>query len=126
METFTHSHNYHLNTGAQAEKLALQFLSQQKLSLVKKNFHSRFGEIDLIMRNTDTLIFVEVKYRNSLGYGHAIEAVTYHKQRKLRRTADIFLASHNKPTYTTHRFDILGIVPYNGQLEFTWLQNAFS
>ena len=112
--------------GVQAEKLASKYLQRNGLRLIEKNFHCRFGEIDLIMqdKNNSSLVFVEVRYRRSSKYGGAIASVGYHKQQKLRRSAESYLIKH-KVTDSACRFDILCI---NGNLnnpEIEWISNAF-
>ncbi len=75
------------NLGQQYEQLALQYLQQQGLKLVQQNFHCKTGEIDLVMREGATLVFVEVKYRASSAFGGALAAVSFSKQQKLLRTS---------------------------------------
>lgn len=68
-----------VTTGSQAEQLALNYLQQQGLTLITQNYHSRRGEIDLIMLDENTLVFVEVRYRKSAAYGSALESVNSQK-----------------------------------------------
>lgn len=107
----------HKLLGNQAETKALQYLQQHGLSLVQANFYSRFGEIDLIMREQDEYIFVEVKKR-SAGLNSAIESITRAKQRKLIKTAQYFLLTLGKEVNC--RFDAL-VLDANGEIE--WLKN---
>ncbi|MDH5357823.1 MAG: YraN family protein [Gammaproteobacteria bacterium] len=74
-------------TGAQAEQMALTYLEQQGLSVIDQNYHSRRAEIDLIMVDKDTLVFIEVRFRKSEKYGSALESVNYQKQTRIIRTA---------------------------------------
>ena len=108
-------HHSHV-TGQNAENLALTYLQQQNLRLVKRNFHSRFGEIDLIMEDSDSLVFVEVKHRQA-GLNHAIESINYSKQQKLIKTAQYYLLKYNLDAAC--RFD--AVVFDNNQIE--WLKN---
>jgi putative endonuclease len=110
------------HTGAVFETLALQYLQQQGLSLVSRNFSCRYGEIDLICRKNQMLVFVEVKYRQSNGFGGAAAAVTLKKQQKLAKTASCFLQQQR--SQAPCRFDVVAITgeaPYR----IEWIQNAF-
>lgn len=82
--------NYSKKSGQAAEDTALAYLKQHGLALIHKNFISRFGEIDLIMRDNDTLVFVEVRKRHT-GIRDAIESITNAKQRKLVKSAQYYL-----------------------------------
>ena len=84
------------STGQYYEQQALVFLQQQGLQLVQQNFSCRFGEIDLVMREQQTLVFVEVKFRRSRHFGGAAAAVTVSKQQKLSRTALYYLQQDRK------------------------------
>ena len=72
-----------LSKGLLYEKIAKQFLEQAGLKTITANFRSRFGEIDLIMRDGRTLVFVEVRFRKTISHGSAEESVTHAKQRKM-------------------------------------------
>ena len=103
--------------GSQAEQVALTYLVKNGLVLVQANFYSRFGEIDLIMRDKDSYIFVEVKQRKA-GLNHAVESITPAKQRKLVKTAQYFLLKLAKDVNC--RFDAV-VLDNDGQIE--WLKN---
>ncbi len=107
------------------EEKAFQFLSEQGLKLVAKKFYSRFGEIDLIMRDNDYLVFIEVRSRKNMGFGSALESITTAKQNKLRKTADYFLLKNTQLNNKLARFDII-IVPTTTRYDqINWLKNAF-
>ncbi|MBY6187811.1 YraN family protein [Marinobacter hydrocarbonoclasticus] len=106
--------------GKDAEQQACRFLQAQGLSPVAQNVQCRFGELDLIMRQGDTLVFVEVKYRRHGGFGGAASAVTPHKQHKLRLTANWYLQQQGMSDCPC-RFDVLAI---DGDTT-NWIQNAF-
>lgn len=103
--------------GANAENIACRFLQNQGLRLVKANFYSRFGEIDLIMHDGDSFVFVEVKKRKS-GTNAAIESITLSKQRKLVKTAQFFLMKLGRDVNC--RFDAVVLDEFE-QIE--WLKN---
>jgi putative endonuclease len=108
-----------------AEQIACDYLLEKKLTLVTKNYHSRRGEIDLIMLDQHTLVFVEVRYRKSSKFGSALESVTLQKQQKIIFTAEHFIANQNN-SYKQFRFDVIAISPdKNAKPEVNWIQNAF-
>jgi len=113
-------------TGNQAEELARRYLSARGLSFCVGNFQCKSGEIDLIMKQEDMLVFVEVRYRADTTHGTPLETVTQGKQRKLIRTANYFLQQHFGNRWPACRFDVIGI---NGPLDesphIQWIENAF-
>ena len=113
--------------GEQLESIANDYLTKRGLALITRNFQCKLGEIDLIMQDNDTLVFVEVRYRRSNRFGSAAETVDRRKQRKLVRTAQLFLKIHHLSQSTPCRFDIVGISPQprTDTLCFDWIQNAF-
>ena len=107
-------------TGKKAEDVACSFLQHNGLTLVQRNYHCRYGEIDLIMQDTDTLVFVEVRYRSSTAFGTAAESVDKNKQRKLVFTANHYLQKY--PTSQATRFDVVAL---SSQQTPEWVTNAF-
>jgi putative endonuclease len=109
------------------ELYAEQYLISKGLSLLTKNFHSRLGEIDLIMKDNGCLVFIEVKYRKNNLFGGAISAVTQQKQQRIIKTATFFLQQQNFNEYNTAcRFDIIAIEGDANNPKLQWLKNAFS
>lgn len=111
--------------GQHAEDAACSYLQQQGLQLVQRNFHSRRGEIDLIMRGRDTLVFIEVRYRSSARFGGAVASVTTGKQQKIIAAARYFL--HYRPQYAhlAARFDVLAIQAQGHDWQIDWIPAAF-
>lgn len=110
--------------GTEIEQAVARHLKQQGLKLVEHSYQCRFGEIDLIMRDKHTLVFVEVRYRKQQGFGSALESITYQKQQKLIRTASHYLQS--KGIQDIHcRFDAVGVHPEENKLVMQWVQHAF-
>lgn len=107
--------------GAQYEQAAVLFLQKNNAVILEQNFRSRIGEIDIIARQKDTILFVEVKYRKNLSKGQPAEAVNYQKQRVISRVADYYRIRHGLGDDLSYRFDVIGIL---GE-EITWYQNAF-
>jgi putative endonuclease len=104
--------------GQQAETLALSWLQQRGLVCVARNYRCRMGEIDLIMHDGTTLVFVEVRQRRSARFGGAAASITPAKQARLVRTAEHYL--HTLPSLPPCRFDA---VLLDGQQPPEWLQN---
>ncbi|MCZ2723060.1 YraN family protein [Marinomonas sp. 15G1-11] len=77
--------------GNQAEKLAKLFLENENLTFIENNFLCQFGEIDLIFTDSNSIIFVEVRYRSSKSRGSAAESITLSKQRKVSKSAQYWL-----------------------------------
>ena len=100
-------------TGAWGEALAMNYLRKKRYEPVTANFRSRFGEIDLIMKNKSYLVFVEVKLRKDSRFADAAEFVDKRKQNRLRTTAEIYLAEHE--TDLQPRFDVIEIYAPEGE-----------
>ncbi len=112
--------------GFDAERLALQYLHRQGLTQISRNFRSRLGEIDLIMQDEDCLVFVEVRYRASNRFSRASLTVDIHKQRKLIRTAALFLAKRSRFANSVCRFDVVAIdADDQGEKNIEWIRDAF-
>lgn len=113
------------NKGNYWESYAENYLCQQGLTKVTSNFRAKVGEIDLIMKDQGTTVFIEVKFRKSPLFGGAISAVSISKQQKITKTAAIFLQQQGLNAYNTDcRFDIVAIEGENNP-EIIWLKNAF-
>ncbi len=97
-----------MKSGQYWEEKACQYLMQQGLRLLARNWRCRQGEVDLIMRHSDVLVFVEVKYRSQAIYGSALEAVTAKKLYRMRQTARHFLRE-TKFVAEEYRFDVVAI-----------------
>ena len=112
--------------GAQWEDLALAQLCDAGLTLVARNFHSRFGEIDVVMREDDTLVFVEVRYRGPGARVRAAASVSASKQRNLVQTAQFFLLRQPQWRHARMRFDVFAIdANARNQRHTQWIRDAF-
>jgi putative endonuclease len=109
-----------MKPGAQAEQVAAQFLQRHGLKLVDTNYRCRFGEIDLILRDGETLVLAEVRQRSRSDFGGAAASIDSRKQQRLILTAQHYLAS--LPSIPTCRFDAL-LLDGSGNVE--WIRNAF-
>ena len=94
--------------GSWGESITAKYLQQKRYKLVAMNYHSRFGEIDLIVSDSNYLVFVEVKLRKSDRFASAHEHVDLHKQQRIRSTAEVFLTEYN--TELQPRFDVVEVV----------------
>ena len=111
--------------GKWGEGLAHNFLKNKGYEYVTKNFRSRFGEIDLIVKNSEFIVFVEVKVRKNADFAHAREFVSHSKQKKIRTTANLWLSS--RKTKLQPRFDVIEIYTSNENSvpELNHIENAF-
>lgn len=108
------------------EKIACEYLILQKLTLLTQNFHSKYGEIDLIMLDNKTRVFVEVKFRKNDKFGGGIASVNINKQKKIRLCAQYYLQQEQLNEYNTDcRFDIITLDGSIQNPKITWIKNAF-
>lgn len=110
--------------GAAIESAALAWLEARGLTCIERNFRCRGGEIDLIMREAGTLIFVEVRLRSHGGFGSAAESVTTAKQRRLIRAAQYYLATRAAADIAC-RFDVLAAKREGETIIWEWVPDAF-
>lgn len=112
--------------GFGAERLAFQFLRRRGLILITQNFQCRLGEIDLIMTDDDCLVFVEVRYRGGHKIAPSKLTVDIRKQRKLIRTAALFLSRRPQYANKVMRFDVVAIdADASGEITTEWIRDAF-
>jgi len=88
-----------INLGKIGEDLALDFLKSHSFSIIKKNFRSKFGEIDIIAEKNHCLYFIEVKTRSNLNHGAPFEAVNKRKIYHIKKAAQYYLLKNNSPDY---------------------------
>ncbi|MFC4819445.1 YraN family protein [Dokdonella ginsengisoli] len=115
--------------GAHYEDVALAHLQRAGLGLVERNFSCRYGEIDLVMREGEVVVFVEVRYRRGGavrgGYGGGVDSVGAAKRAKLVRAAGVYLAQRPPLANRTCRFDVLAIADGADAPQIDWRRNAF-
>ena len=113
--------------GKWGEDIALKYLNSKKYITVTSGFRSRFGEIDIIVKNKEFLVFAEVKTRRNASFAHAREFVSKDKQRKIIATANYWLAK--RPTKLQPRFDVIEVYAKDGEYtispEINHIENAF-
>ncbi len=110
--------------GKQGEDRAATYLTAGGYTIIERNFTSRYGEIDLVCRDGDTLVFVEVKTRRPSGFGTAAEAVSRPKQRRLISAAQDYLQKTGD-SHSSVRFDVVTIEGgRDGSPSITLIKNA--
>ena len=107
-----------------AEDLACSYLEEQGLSLITANYSCKLGEIDLIMKDQDVLVFVEVRYRKDSDYGDGAETITRFKQNKIKKAATFYLQENDLYDKVPCRFDVVS-VSGSWQEKFCWIKDAF-
>jgi len=111
--------------GSLYESTAKKYLVKHGLRFVEQNFTVKCGEIDLIMRDNESFVFVEVRYRANQNFGHAAETVTASKMRKLVNAANLWLQKQSLSPHTTNfRFDVVAIHQNGDHIE--WIKNAIT
>lgn len=108
--------------GRHAETDACCYLQLHGLELITKNYHCKGGEIDLIMRDQEYLVFVEVRMRLSSDFGNSLETITTTKQQRIIHAAQHYLQQENLFDKKWCRFDAIGI---DTNWQFIWIKNAF-
>ncbi len=107
--------------GSTAENKACEYLVKQGLTLVVKNYFCALGEIDLIMRDGEELVFIEVRSRHKL-LDDAIESIDQYKQSKIIKSATFYLQKNHLTNETHCRFDVIAMT----QTDVQWIKNAFT
>ncbi|MEC9488845.1 MAG: YraN family protein [Halanaerobium sp.] len=111
--------------GQWGEEQAENYIKEQGYLLLERNYSNHMGEIDLIARDGEILVFIEVKTRSSSSFGSPLEAVGLSKQRQIYRLAQAYLQSRRLPE-TKCRFDVIGIELQDGSgVEIIHIKGAF-
>jgi len=108
--------------GGEAEDRALRLLQSRGLKLLQRNYRCRGGELDLVMRDGDTLAVIEVRSRSNPGFGSAAESVDARKQQRIVLATQMYLASHPEHGHRPVRFDV---VAFDGDGRPDWITAAF-
>ncbi len=110
--------------GQRGEVLAADFLKQQGVIIIDRNYHfGRYAEIDLIGKDQDELVFIEVKTRSSDGFGHPEEAVNRFKQDKIRQAAESYILNHPQLS-SKYRFDVVAITYLGNEPQIKYFKNV--
>jgi len=119
-----HSKSNNHKLGKVGEKAAAKFLQKKGYQFLAQNFRHKRGEVDIICKDGDYIVFVEVKTRTGLSHGHPKEAVTTTKQKRVTDTA-LYYLSHHGITDANIRFDVVEILVQDGQVYASHIENAF-
>lgn len=111
--------------GRAIEEAVATYLQSQGVQILHRNFQSKQGEIDLIAKHLDALVFIEVRFRQNTAYGEASATVTRFKQKKIIQCARFFLCRYPQYANVPCRFDVVGVTLKNSKLDFDWIQSAF-
>ncbi|MDT0500181.1 MULTISPECIES: YraN family protein [unclassified Halomonas] len=109
--------------GEAVERLVAAWLTDRGLQPVAANQHAKGGELDLVMRDGETLVFVEVRHRADSRHSHPLETITLTKQRRLIRAARFYL--QNNRLSCPCRFDVVAVTGLPPELDIQWVVNAF-
>ena len=112
--------------GAAAEAAALRHLEAAGLVLLARNARFKVGELDLVMRERDTVVFVEVRLRNATGYGDGFDSVDRRKRQRMVRAAQAWLAGRPALTDATCRLDVVSARAQPGGFALDWQRGAFT
>ena len=113
--------------GKTGENFAVDYLISKNYKIITRNFHSQYGEIDIIALKQDCLVFIEVKTRSS-SVESALSSVSRSKQKKLFKTAQSFILLHQEFEDYFTRFDVIAVIPYKESNHFhlEHLEEAFT
>ena len=115
----------HLEHGKNAEQLAARYLARQGLSLVASNHRARVGELDLVMREGQVLVIVEVRARHSAQKTTPEATIDRHKQRRIIRATQHFILCNRQYRDWPLRFDVVGITGALDAPQISWIRAAF-
>lgn len=114
----------HNLSGNKAEDIACEYLENKGYKVLQRNYKDRFCEIDIIATSRDTLAFVEVKYRRRADFGGAVGAVSYDKFRRMRHSAEFWLAQNQQFAKLQPRLDVIAIVGDINSPQIEHLENV--
>jgi len=113
--------------GNYGENLAVKFLKQNGYEIIEQNYRFGHGEVDIVAKERDILVFVEVKYRNNLEFGPPELAITKSKQKQVRKIAEMFISQRGKEMdFERSRIDVIAILKLpNEEPRINHIVNAF-
>ncbi len=113
------------NLGKAGEAIALNFLKKNNYTIITTNYRCKLGEIDIIARVDEYLVFIEVKTRSGTSHGHPLDAITVRKQRQIGKVAQYYL-TENDLFDRAARFDVVSVIISEGnKIKVEMIQNAF-
>jgi len=111
--------------GKSGENFCVQYLQNHAYTILAQNFHSPFGEIDIIATRGNSLVFIEVKTRTKAGLSHTLIDITRSKQKKITKTAMYFLKDYHNPEIIENRFDVMILKKIDDTYDIHHIPNAF-
>jgi putative endonuclease len=108
--------------GNYGENLAIEFLKENEYEILERNYKNKFGEIDIVARKREMIIFIEVKYRENLNYGEGVEAVDFYKRNHIRNVAKVFIMKNHLENLEI-RFDVIEILKINTKYQITQIKS---
>ena len=111
--------------GEEAEDVACTYLQDRGLQLIERNYRCRLGEIDIIMREIHSLVFIEVKARRNQYFADILENITKSKQRKIIKAAMFYLQNNHLLDKVDCRFDVIAVTLVKGISQIQWIKQAF-
>ena len=114
-----------LTKGNIGEKLAANYVIKKGYAIISRKYHSRYGEIDIIARDNETIVFIEVKNYSIINLLNPREAIFLKKRKRIIQTARIFLCANGFHGFNC-RFDVVAITSVNRKYEIEYIENAFS
>lgn len=108
--------------GTEYENMAAEYLIEKGYQILERNYRNKIGEIDIIAQQTDTIVYVEIKYRSSDKYGNPLDAVDYKKQKRISKVAMLHYVQNGARLHKQCRFDVIGIYA-DGRIQH--VENAF-
>lgn len=112
-----------MKIGKLGEDISTKYLEKHGFCIIERNFHSRYGEIDIICENSDYIVFVEVKTKKSSTYGCASERVDFHKRVKILKTIETYL--YNNEVNKQPRIDVIEVILFKNKFQINHIENAF-
>ncbi len=110
--------------GNLGEDLAVSYLLNENILVLQTNYYKRCGEIDIIGKENDTILFIEVKFRTSTKFGHPLESIDTKKIEKIYKTANCYLEEKNLLNNDI-RFDVVSILAKDNNFDIEYIKNAF-
>ncbi len=107
------------------ESEAAKYLESKGMTIIERNYRCKIGEIDIIAKDKDVYVFVEVKYRRTQSVGYALEAVTPAKQKTIRKVAAFYMTVVLKSQYIPCRFDVIGFDTIDNKIHISHICDAF-
>lgn len=108
--------------GSEYEKLAREYIENKGYNIIESNYRCKQGEVDIIAKDKNYLVFIEVKYRSNVKKGSPIDAVDIRKQMRISKVARYYMYEKKLPDSTPVRFDVIGIL----KTDITYIENAFT